>query len=85
MFVKTRVPRIIRVVHNRDIVPHLPLQSQDFTHPPFEVLFDEGMSSFKICSEAGEDPTCSDAFYPNFSIEDHVSYWVKLNVHDICS
>ena len=50
MYLKSRVPSIVRVIHNRDIVPHVPLQTQNFHHPPFEVQYDEGMSSFKICS-----------------------------------
>lgn len=53
MFIKNRIPKVIRVIHNRDIVPHVPLQSQNFSHPPYEVLFDEEMSSYKICSESG--------------------------------
>ena len=41
MFVKTRIPNSLRVVHNRDIVPHVPLISQNYHHISFEVLFDE--------------------------------------------
>lgn len=35
MYLKSRVPSIVRVIHNRDIVPHVPLQTQNFHHPPF--------------------------------------------------
>ena len=34
-FIKKNIPRSLRVVHNRDIVPHLPLQSQNFHHIPY--------------------------------------------------
>jgi len=34
-FVKTRLPNTLRVVHNRDIVPHVPLISQDYHHLPY--------------------------------------------------
>lgn len=34
-YLKIRIPEIYRVVHNHDIVPHLPLQSQEYHHAPF--------------------------------------------------
>jgi len=46
--------------------------------------FDEQMSDYKICNESGEDPVCSNSLYPNFSIEDHLGYWQKPIVSEIC-
>ncbi len=84
MFVKNRIERIRRVVHNRDLVPHVPLMSQDYHHTPYEILFTEDMGRYQICNESGEDESCSNAFYPNYTIEDHLSYWVKLDPAAIC-
>jgi hypothetical protein len=72
------------VVHNRDIVPHVPLLTQNFVHPSNEIFFDENMENYKICNDSGEDPSCSNSFYPNFSIEDHISYWQKPTTSEIC-
>lgn len=85
MYLKRGIPKIIRVIHNRDIVPHVPLVSQNYAHPPYEIFFDEAMDQYKICNENGEDPTCSNQFYPNFSIPDHISYWTKPLPSQICS
>jgi predicted lipase len=40
MFVQQRVKTIWRVVHNRDIVPHVPLQNQNYHHVATEIFFD---------------------------------------------
>jgi hypothetical protein len=50
MFIKSRLPSVVRVIHNRDIVPHVPLESQNFYHPPYEVLFNEDFTSYQVCS-----------------------------------
>lgn len=34
-FLKLKVESIRRVVHSKDIVPHVPLYTQNFLHPPF--------------------------------------------------
>lgn len=52
-FVNLRLNKIWRVVHNRDLVPHVPLISQNFQHPPIEVLFDEEMKNYQVCSSSG--------------------------------
>jgi hypothetical protein len=84
MFLKTRVSNIFRVVHNRDIVPHVPLISQNYYHPSFEILFDEDMNKYKICNDSGEDSSCSDSYYPNFSPQDHLGYWEKYDINKNC-
>ena len=38
------------------------------------------MINYKICNEEGEDGTCSNSYYPNFSVNDHITYWQKLDV-----
>jgi len=39
-FLSTRVDSIYRVVHNRDLVPHLPPEALEYHHPAYEVFFD---------------------------------------------
>jgi len=54
-FAISRIPNTFRVIHDHDIVPHVPLVSQNFHHPPFEVLFDANMQKYRICDASGED------------------------------
>jgi predicted lipase len=35
MYIKTKIPNSLRVVHYKDIVPHVPLQSQNYHHIPY--------------------------------------------------
>ena len=51
---------VFRVVHNRDLVPHLPpdLPLFDYHHSGNEVFFNEDMSVFKVCADSGEDRSC---------------------------
>ena len=67
------------MVHNRDIVPHVPFEAMGFTHIANEVLYDEGMAKYTICDDTGEDPKCSDRFDPDYSFADHDSYWVRMD------
>jgi len=81
-------PKAMRVVHYKDIVPHLPLENLGFWHIPTEVwLFPDDSSNYKVCTEnQGEDPTCSDTTtIPN--IPDHTCYY-QINTGcdtDICA
>ena len=63
-----KIPSIRRVIHYRDIVPHLPMPYQNYQHPPYEIWFDENMQNYKICNDSGEDPNCSNIWLPLFSI-----------------
>lgn len=49
-YITSKVDTIFRVVHNRDIVPHVPPESFEYHHSPFEVFWDEQMASYKVCS-----------------------------------
>lgn len=44
------LPVIQRVVHNRDIVPHVPFQAVGYWHPAYEIFFDADMKEYKVCS-----------------------------------
>jgi len=37
------------------------------------------MKSYKVCSEIGEDPKCSDSLAPDYSFNDHTLYWLKTD------
>lgn len=79
-----------RVVHNKDIVPHLPPCISDFNngciksgplipvfpyHAPTEVFYQEGMAEFTVCSPSeGEDSSCSDSVKAQ-SVPDHLEYF----------
>lgn len=68
---------IFRIVHFRDIVPHLPLHMWGYHHPPTEVFYDLEQDSYVVCDGTGEDPSCSSQFWvmPSKStILDHLNY-----------
>lgn len=68
-----------RVVHNRDLVPHLPPELLQYRHSPYEVLFDEAMTNYKICNSSGEDSTCSNSYAPNYNTNDHDFYFIHIS------
>lgn len=72
-----------RVIHYQDPVPQLPPQAFGFQHSPLEVWYDQGQSSYTLCSAGnGEDPTCSDSQI-DLNIEDHLSY-LNVRISEIC-
>lgn len=73
-----RVDAIFRVVHNRDIVPHLPPEPLEYHHSGHEVFWDEGMISYVLCSASGEDQNCSNKYAPKYSAADHDFYFLDL-------
>jgi len=62
-----------RVVNNRDIVPHLPLEILGYHHICTEVWLHSGKTT--ICNQSGEDPSCSDSLLLATSVSDHLSYY----------
>lgn len=74
---KLKVPSHYRIVHNRDLVPHLP-PHVEYNHVAYEIFFNENMSEYKVCNESGEDPTCSNKFFPEYTTNDHNFYFVDL-------
>ena len=64
-----------RVVHHRDPVPHLPLESMGFAHIATEIWYNSSsdVALYRVCDGSGEDKSCSDSEYgtdPN----DHLDY-----------
>jgi hypothetical protein len=78
-FFKKIVTESVRVTHNRDIVPSVPLQIMGFHHVPTEIWqvdFD-GQHVLGICDESGEDPLCHNSVcYLGLctSVADHMQY-----------
>lgn len=65
-------------------MPHVPLLTQNYKHSAYEIWFDADMANYKVCDESGEDKNCSDSLYPNYVIQDHITYWVRPNTTEIC-
>jgi hypothetical protein len=78
-FINSKLPTRYRVIHNRDIVPHLPFEPMGFTHIAYEVLYDEPMKNYKVCDASGEDRTCSNKFDPEYNFPDHDVYWIPMD------
>ena len=66
------------MVHNRDIVPHLPPEV-DYHHSAFEVLLSLDCSTYKVCDKSGEDSSCSNSFFPNYDPNDHDFYFINIS------
>lgn len=75
---------LYRVVHNADIVPHLPYEWMGFKHAPREVWYTQNQTSYTVCDGSGEDPTCMDSLFLPLSISDHLSY-LDLPISRMCS
>lgn len=66
-----------RVTHDRDIVPHLPLDDMfwlGYAHVPTEVFYDAESTTATVCDGSGEDQNCSDKCTLCNSIADHLYY-----------
>jgi len=66
-----------RLTHERDPVPHVPLEAWGYIHVPGEIweVESSGVSNFTVCSDAdAEDATCSDSNWFDIDISDHKTY-----------
>ena len=67
------------MVHNADIVPHIPWMSSGFLHEGTEIWYDDGMVNYQIC-EGMESNSCSNSlpFY-KYGAKDHkIANYVSL-------
>jgi hypothetical protein len=79
------VPRIQRITHWRDVVPHVPFTWLGYAHEPQEIWYTEDSSAYKECDASdGEDPTCSGQFSASASIDDHLVYLNISMSHLFC-
>jgi len=71
------VPDTFRLVHNADLVPHIPQRFLGFRHVSREVwYYEEAGGAFKQCN-GGEDDSCSNSVnlhVDEHSIKDHAVY-----------
>jgi len=79
--INNRIPNIYRVVHHKDIVPHLPpdLPEFDYHHSAYEIFWDADFTEHKTCGSSGEDKSCSNQFFPDYSAADHDTYFIKMS------
>eukprot|EP01113_Clastostelium_recurvatum_P017695 TRINITY_DN2088_c0_g1_i2.p1 TRINITY_DN2088_c0_g1~~TRINITY_DN2088_c0_g1_i2.p1 ORF type:complete len:297 (+),score=51.60 TRINITY_DN2088_c0_g1_i2:56-892(+) len=61
-----------RVINNADIVPHLPALNMGYWHVPSEIWYHG--TSYKVCDNTGEDPSCSDSIKIGYDVTDHMTY-----------
>mmetsp|Transcript_21549 Transcript_21549/g.28061 ORF Transcript_21549/g.28061 Transcript_21549/m.28061 type:complete len:271 (-) Transcript_21549:188-1000(-) len=67
--------KIMRITHHKDPVPHLPLEAMGFYHEPTEIFYNELNNDYTICNSSdGEDSSCSDKYYEDLNLLDHLSY-----------
>uniref|UniRef100_A0A6B2LD26 Fungal lipase-type domain-containing protein n=1 Tax=Arcella intermedia TaxID=1963864 RepID=A0A6B2LD26_9EUKA len=72
-FMQQLTGSITRVVHNNDIVPHVPPKDFGYYHTPVEIWMPTGSVPYIVCDNSGEDPNCSDSKI-NLSVPDHLFY-----------
>lgn len=78
-FMKEKLPNTYRVIHYRDLAPHLPFEANGYRHHPFEVLFDEQMKEYTVCNDSGEDLHCSNKYFPEYEGKYHMTYFVTFD------
>ena len=66
------------MVHNRDIIPHLPPEVE-YKHAPNEVFYNKAMTDFKVCDNSGEDKSCSNQYFPEYLAGDHDFYFMDMD------
>jgi len=64
-----------RVTHWRDPVPHLVPEALGFAHVPTEVFYTQDSSNFTVCNGSGEDDSCSNQFWVDYDVDDHLNYF----------
>ncbi|KAL4510135.1 hypothetical protein ABPG72_010328 [Tetrahymena utriculariae] len=72
-FFDLNIANSYRLIHDRDLVPHLPLQSQGFYHQGTEVWYNQNSTSYTVCQKYLEDKSCSDKL-KSYTMDDHDIY-----------
>lgn len=60
-YARAQFPDFHRIVHDNDMVPHVPLESMNFHHIAYE-YFENKSGSVKQCNASGEDDSCSNQY-----------------------
>lgn len=78
-FIKLKINERYRPIHHKDIFAHLPYEAWGYHHYGHEVMYNEDFTEFKVCNEGGEDPTCSNRYFPHFNTQDHELYFYMMD------
>ncbi|KAG0167120.1 hypothetical protein DFQ28_002808 [Apophysomyces sp. BC1034] len=74
-YVESTGIQFTRIVHKRDIVPHLPPENMGFLHPGVENWIYKDPADVRICEADIETNMCSNSVAPDTSIIDHLTYF----------
>ncbi len=77
-FLTSKLDGIFRVIHNQDLVPHVPFEFIKYAHPANEVFFSADFKTFTVCDDSGEDSNCSNSFFPFYNPKDHDFYFFDM-------
>ncbi|KAF7729623.1 hypothetical protein EC973_003996 [Apophysomyces ossiformis] len=64
-----------RIVHERDVVAHLPPEAMGYLHPGVENWIYKEPSHVHICESNLESNKCSNSIAPLYSVTDHLEYF----------
>ena len=68
-----KISNSYRIVHEYDIVPHLPLQKMGFQHINNEIWYNEDCSSYKECKGAEGNECSNSVDWKCNSVPDHLN------------
>ena len=75
---ESRKGKMIRVVHHKDLVPHLPPSNAGYVHFSKEIFYNGNLTDgYTICDDDdGEDPKCSAQFKNvDYDVMNHMDYF----------
>lgn len=52
-FVDSKVGGRFRIVHYKDLIPHIPQQEFEYRHVANEIFWDKDFTSFEVCNDSG--------------------------------
>ena len=78
-FMNLKIPTIFRVTYSHDLAPHLPPTNFEYLHPASEVFYTDNFNKYKVCDSSGEDPSCSNQYYPHYTFADNHVYFVSMD------
>jgi hypothetical protein len=78
-YAKSQLPDIHRIVHDDDMVPHVPFESMNFHHVAYE-YFEDKNGAVKKCNANGEDNSCGDQYRLAQTSVDAHSWYLGINV-----
>ncbi|KAJ9071591.1 hypothetical protein DSO57_1035467 [Entomophthora muscae] len=81
-WMNSRNTTMLRVVNNRDIVPHVPPYNDGYVHHNREILLTPGLTQ-SCTSTSPEDPNCANSKVPYLDALDHISY-LDVNFTLLC-